>query len=117
MKRSVVAFLFILLPFILCYGQPDKEQAFIIEDLPFPEGGRDAFESWINENNRYKKISDVTNDSEKVYVQFTVDTTGSLTRMVVVRGYEPVYDKEAIRLVGSCPIKRYLLTLPCQSLS
>ena len=105
MKRSVLAFIIVLLGLVPCYGQPDKESEFVIEDMPFPEGGLDAFKTWIKENNRYKKISDTIEESETVYVQFTVDTTGSLTNMLVVRGYEPVYDKEAIRLVGSCPIK------------
>jgi TonB family protein len=105
MKRFVFAFIVFLLPLVPCYSQPDKVLLLSIEEMPFPEGGRDAFESWINDNNRYKKISDTIIESEKVYVQFTVDTTGSLTDVVIVRGYEPVYDKEAYRLIKSCPIK------------
>jgi TonB family protein len=105
MKRFVFAFIVFLLAVIPCHSQPDKEPAVNIEDMPFPEGGIDAFKSWINDNNRYKKISDTINESEQVYVQFTVDTTGSLKDVVVVRGFEPAYDKEAVRLILSCPIK------------
>lgn len=105
MKRFVFAFIAFLLPVIPCHSQPDKEPAVSIEEMPVSEGGVDAFKSWINDNNRYKMVSDTINESNKVYVQFTVDTTGSLTNMVVVRGFEPAYDKEAIRLIASCPIK------------
>ena len=73
--------------------------------MPVPEGGIDAFKSWINDNTRYKQISDTVTEKYKVYVQFTVDTTGLLTDIVIVRGYAPMYDKEAHRLVSSCPIK------------
>jgi len=105
MKRFVFAFIVFLLPLILCHGQPYKEPAVNIEEMPVPEGGNDAFKSWINDNNRYKQISDTDTENDKVYAQFTVDTTGSLTDIVVVRGYAPMYDKEAVRLISSCPIK------------
>ena len=98
-------FLVVLLPLILCHSQPDIRPTVNVEEVPVPEGGPDAFKSWIENNNRYKKLVDTITENEIVYVQFTVDTTGSLTDAVVVRGYEPIYDKEAIRLVMGCPIK------------
>jgi len=105
MKRFVIVFIVFLLPVIPCHSQPDKEPAVSIEEMPVPEGGIDAFKSWINDNTRYKQISDTVTEKYKVYVQFTVDTTGSLTNIVIVRGYAPIYDKEAHRLISSCPIK------------
>jgi TonB family protein len=105
MKRFVFAVIVFLLPVTVCHGQPDKEAAVSIEEMPVPEGGIEAFKSWINNNNRYKQISDTVTEKDKVYVQFTVDTDGSLTDIVIVRGYAPMYDKEAHRLVSSCPIK------------
>jgi len=105
MKRFVIAMIVFLLPVILCHSQPDKEPAVSIEEMPVPEGGMDAFNSWINDNTRYKQISDTDSEDDKVYVQFTVDKTGSLTNVVVVRGYSWMYDKEAVRVISSCPIK------------
>ena len=79
MKRFVFAFIAFLLPLILCHGQPDKEPAVKIEEMPVPEGGIDAFKTWINDNNRLKNLTDTISENDKVYVQFTVDTTGLLT--------------------------------------
>ncbi len=105
MKKFVFAFIAFLLPLIPCHGQPDKEPAVSIEEMPVPEGGIDAFKTWINDNNRLKNISDTISENDKVFVQFTVDTTGLLTDIVIARGFAPMYDKEAHRLVSSCPIK------------
>ena len=53
-------------------SQADKEPAVSIEEMPIPEGGIDAFKSWINDNTRYKQISDTVTEKYKVYVQFTM---------------------------------------------
>jgi predicted ester cyclase len=90
---------------LLCFGQQDRQGAISIDEMPVPEGGIDAFKSWINENNRFKIITDTVTESDRVYVQFTVDTSGSPKEIVIVRGYEPAYDKEAYRLITSCPVK------------
>jgi len=105
MKRFVFVFIVFLLPVISCNRQQDKEPEASIEEMPVPEGGIDAFQTWIDDNNRLKNISDTISENDKVYVQFTVDTTGLLTDIVIVRGFAPKYDKEAHRLVSSCPIK------------
>ena len=106
MKEIVLAFLAAMLFIVPCHSQPDKEsKALIIETMPAPVGGPDAFKTWIIENNRLLNASDTIDENDKVYVQFTVDTTGDITDVVIVRGFAPIYDKEAHRLVSTCPVK------------
>jgi protein TonB len=105
MKQIAFAFLALWLFVIPGQSQPDKNsQEMSIEIMPTPEGGPDAFNSWIDANNRLKNASDTITENDKVYVQFTVDTTGLLKDIIIVRGLGPQYDKEAYRLVSTCPI-------------
>ena len=106
MKEIVLALLAAMLFIVPCQSQPEKEsQGFTIETMPAPLGGPDAFKTWINENNQLLNSSDTIDENDKVFVQFTVDTTGDITNVVIVRGFAPAYDKEAHRLVSTCPIQ------------
>jgi hypothetical protein len=104
MKRSIYICIALLLLVNPCNSQPDTAYQFVIEEMPSVEGGRDAFMSWIDENNRLKNISDTLTEDDKVYVMYSVDTTGLLSDIMVVRGLAPPYDKEAYRLIKSCPL-------------
>lgn len=71
---------------------------YIIEESAEPEGGYEAFYKHIGENLKYPDKKGVVG---KVFVQFVVETDGSLQEMKVVRGIEPNYDSEAMRVVAS----------------
>ena len=102
---SQVLFLSVLLFVIPCKSQPDKlPQNSITDTIPMPSD-IEAFKAWINDNNQLKNASDTLDENDRVYVQFTVETTGELTNVVIVRGFAPIYDKEAHRLVSTCPIQ------------
>lgn len=67
----------------------------VVEQMPKLIGGLKGLEAKL----RYPTKA-IDNDIEgKVYVQFTIDTTGSTKDIRVVRSLSPSCDKEAVRLV------------------
>ena len=66
----------------------------------FPGGPEKMFE-FINENLRWPDTeADVIG---RVVVAFTVEKDGSLSDIKVVKSLDPLFDKEAVRLVKSMP--------------
>tara|TARA_B100000579_G_scaffold437094_1_gene465160 strand:- start:928 stop:1431 length:504 start_codon:yes stop_codon:yes gene_type:complete len=57
----------------------------------------------IKKNFQYPQISKEMGIQEKIWVRFTVDKTGSITNVEVVRGEDPYLKEEAIRLVKIIP--------------
>ncbi len=74
---------------------PDKEASF--------PGGAAAMARWIQENVQYPETSREMGDQGKVYVQFVVETDGSVTNVQVIRSVSPELDKEAKRVVRNMP--------------
>ncbi len=82
----------------------DAEVFFIVEDMPdFQGGGQDAFRRWISENLRYPQIAAENGIQGRVFVQFVVNTDGTVSDATVVRGVDPSLDREAIRVVMASP--------------
>jgi len=82
----------------------EEEVFFIVEDMPSFQGkGQEGFREWIAKSLRYPEIAAENGISGKVYVQFAVNSKGSVVDAVVVRGVDPALDKEAIRVVMSSP--------------
>jgi Ca-activated chloride channel family protein len=98
---------------VICYSQSDtlhqaieNEVSFIIvEKVPKVKGGMKSFRKWIEKNNELMNSSDSLTSNDKVYVSFTVDVTGNLNDITIIRGLGPPYDSEAKRLVSECPRK------------
>ena len=66
----------------------------------FP-GGQEAMLQFLKENLQWPDVeADVLG---RVIVSFVVETDGSLTDLKVVRGLDPAFDKEALRIVKSMP--------------
>lgn len=66
----------------------------------FP-GGQEAMLQFLKENLQWPDVeADVQG---RVIVTFVVETDGSLTDLKVVRGLDPAFDKEALRIVKSMP--------------
>jgi len=82
----------------------EQEVFFVVEDMPTFQGqSSDAFRIYIQQNLKYPIIAQENGISGRVFVQFDVDGTGSITNVVVVRGVDPSLDKEAVRVVKSSP--------------
>ena len=72
-----------------------------VEIYPEPVGGMVKFYKYINSNLR--RPSTKESIEGKVFVEFTVNTDGSLTDVHVIRGLHPDFDKEAVRLIKGSP--------------
>ncbi len=85
---------------------PEKVVFFIVEEMPEFEGDDkgDKFRSYIAKNLSYPEDAAEKKISGKVFIQFTVETDGSVSNVKVVRGVDPLLDAEAMRVVKSSPI-------------
>ncbi|MBN2611386.1 MAG: energy transducer TonB [Bacteroidales bacterium] len=86
-------------------AEPDKTNFIIVETMPeFIAGkGVESFKDWINANLVYPKEAQDNKISGRVYINFVVDTDGSVTDVKVIRGVHPVLDKAALDLIKSSP--------------
>ena len=84
--------------------QEDTDEIFlIVEDQAAPKGGYPAFYKYISENMKYPKQAMRMGVEGKVFVEFVVDKTGSLTNFKVSRGIGGGCDEEAIRVLSTVP--------------
>ena len=75
---------------------------YIVEQMPEFPGGHQALHRWLIENIHYPVIGTPTIQG-RVIVQFTVLKTGEITDIAVVRGADPILNREAIRIVELMP--------------
>ena len=72
---------------------------------PQPEfpGGQEALMEWIKQNKVYPQEAIDKGIEGRVIVKFTVEEDGTVTNGKIVRGVDPLLDKEALRLVSIMP--------------
>lgn len=88
---------------VLVEEEPEEEetadQVFeIVEEGATPKGGIPQFLQWVGKNIKYPAQAKRMGVEGKVYVQFVVDTDGSLTDVKVIRGIGGGCDEEAVRI-------------------
>ncbi len=83
--------------------EEEPQVFFIVEDMPEFPGGETALRKYIAENVRYPEMAKENDIQGTVYIRFVVDTDGSVKNVEVLRGVDPLLDKEAIRVVQSLP--------------
>lgn len=82
----------------------DEQQVFfIVEDIPEFPGGDLALRKYIANAIKYPVIAQENGIQGKVYVNFVVNTDGSVTDAKIARGVDPSLDKEALRVINSLP--------------
>ena len=74
-----------------------------VENEPEYPGGIDGFYKYLVKVMRYPAVDRENNVTGKVFVQFVVETDGSLTQVKAVRGPSQTLMDEAIRSVKSSP--------------
>jgi TonB family protein len=85
-------------------GIPNNEVFFVVEDMPgFQGGGPEQFRQYISENLRYPQAAASNGVHGRVFVQFVVQADGKVTDAKIVRGVDPLLDREALRVVMSSP--------------
>ncbi len=83
--------------------ETDDFMGIIVEDNPEFPGGEVAFRKYLQDNIQYP-ITALENDIQgTVYVQFVIDAEGNVVKPEILRGVDPLLDKEALRVVGSSP--------------
>lgn len=76
---------------------------FIVEDMPEFPGGEVGLRKWIAANVKYPAIARENDIQGKVFVRFAVGANGTVDKVQVVRGVDPLLDAEAIRVVKMLP--------------
>ena len=85
-------------------GEDDDGEVFMaVENMPEFPGGVTGLMKYIQKNVKYPPISKEYNITGKVYVQFIVNKSGSVTNVKVVRGVDKNLDAEAVRVIKSLP--------------
>ena len=83
--------------------EDDDEFFMVVENMPEFPGGDLGLMKYIQKNVKYPPIAKEYNITGKVYVQFIVDKSGTVTNVKVVRGVDKNLDAEALRVVKSLP--------------
>ncbi|MBP9992997.1 MAG: energy transducer TonB, partial [Bacteroidales bacterium] len=71
--------------------------AFVEEKPKFQGGDANTFSKWVNSKLVYPEIAKENGIQGRVTLQFTVNTDGSVSNVIVLRGVDASLDKEAVR--------------------
>lgn len=76
----------------------------MVEVKPTFQGGdANTFSRWVNTNLVYPKEAAENKIQGRITLQFTVSETGKVTNVKVLRGVDPLLDKEAVRVIELSP--------------
>lgn len=76
----------------------------LVEEKPTFQGGdANTFSKWVNSRLVYPELAKENGVQGRVTLQFTVNTDGSVSNVIVLRGVDSSLDKEAVRIVSSSP--------------
>ena len=83
-------------------GAPKEEAEeifLIVEEFPEPEKGMAKFYEFISENLIYPTFARVNNITGKVFVEFIIESDGSMRDVKVLKGIGGGCDEEAVRVI------------------
>ena len=83
--------------------EDDDEFFMVVENMPEFPGGDLGLMKYIQKNVRYPPIAKEYGITGKVFIQFIVDKSGSVTNVKIARGVDKNLDAEAVRVVKSLP--------------
>jgi periplasmic protein TonB len=90
-------------------GDPDPvvtvepEPVIIVTEPPEYPGGETALLKFINENIKYPEQAAANNIEGRVTLRFVVSTDGSVKRIEIMKGVDPILNQEAIRVISLLP--------------
>ena len=73
------------------------------EKPSFRGGDANDFSKWVNSQLIYPKTAKKNGVQGRVTLQFTIETSGRVTNVEVIRGVDESLDKEAVRVVSNSP--------------
>jgi protein TonB len=81
----------------------EPEPVIIVQEMPEFPGGQSALLKYVAENLIYPSEAQNLNIQGRVILKFVVKADGSVDRIEILRGIDPVLDNEAIRVVKTLP--------------
>lgn len=88
----------------LLITEPDKDEILVTADvMPEFPGGNHAMRVYIAENIKYPKQAKETATEGMVYVRFVVQKDGNTGKVEIMRGIDPLLDREAVSVIKSLP--------------
>ncbi len=88
----------------LSLSNPEIDSVYnFVDESAQPEHGLEKYYQWVYENIRYPKAALASKKEGKVFVKFIIQSTGELTDIEVVKGFDSQCDKEALRVVSISP--------------
>jgi periplasmic protein TonB len=85
-------------------GIETDEAFFIVEVMPAFKGGDiNKFREWVMRRTNYPQAAVENRIQGKVYLTFIVETDGTVSNVTIVKGVDPLIDKEAVRTIESSP--------------
>jgi TonB family protein len=87
----------------LAEATQDGDVFLVVEKSAAPRGGMDSFYQLIAANLKYPETARLNNIEGKVFIEFIIQTDGSLTDFKVLKGVSPDIDNEAIRVISLSP--------------
>lgn len=84
---------------------PEEEPILnVVEKMPEFPGGMPALMKYLKDNINYPRISRENNSQGKAFINFVVNSDGSIQDVEVLKSSSDVYlDKEAVRVVSAMP--------------
>ncbi len=76
---------------------------YAVEMMPAYSGGIDSLFSFLARNTRYPQSGIDSKKEGTVFVKFTIDTLGRVVNPQIIRGIDPYFDAEALRVVSLMP--------------
>ena len=85
-------------------GTPDNPIFEVVEHMPeFTGGGMPALMEYLSKNIKYPEAAMKKGIQGRGIVQFVVEKDGSITNVKILRGVDPEFDKEAVRVGSAMP--------------
>ncbi len=81
----------------------DSEPFVVVEEMPMFPGGDLALLKYISEHTEYPDTAKINNIQGRVIVRFVVTSEGTVNDASVLKGVNPLLDKEALRVVSGLP--------------
>lgn len=95
-----ILFLFAIMCFTTSAQEQKNDQVFyVVEDMPEYPGGEEALRNDLSKAVKYPDEAKKKGISGKVYITFIVNESGKIEDPKIVRGVDPVLDKEALRAI------------------
>ena len=85
-------------------AEEEKDEVFVVvEEQPLFPGGNSAMMKFLSDNIKYPVEAQENGIEGRVITNFVVEKDGSLSDIQVVRGIDPLLDKEAVRVLKAMP--------------